>query len=66
MIDLLPKGWSRASLGDLVKPIETTDPSRWDRESFMYVDIGSIDNETKTIRSPKLVMSKAAPSEQGE
>ncbi len=39
---MLPKGWVEATLGDIVEPIETGDPTKRPSEEFLYADIGSI------------------------
>lgn len=56
----LPHGW-------IVVPIDTitTKPTQKipkDNEEFSYIDIGSIDRETKRISDPQKVLGKDAPS----
>jgi type I restriction enzyme S subunit len=58
----LPPGWALARLGDLVEPIEVTDPTRKPDAVFRYIDIGSIDNEALRIAEPKTFSGKEAPS----
>jgi len=58
----LPEGWAEAVLGDLIAPIETTDPRRSPTEPFIYVDIGSIDNTSNSITAPKEMLGAEAPS----
>lgn len=58
----LPKGWAEATIGEVTLPFETTDPTRRPDETFQYIDIGSIDNQTQTITQPKSVLGRDAPS----
>jgi type I restriction enzyme, S subunit len=58
----LPKGWVKVELGDVVLPLETCDPSKEGDVSFRYVDIGSINNRTFLIESPKSLLGREAPS----
>lgn len=58
----LPKGWSRTTLSAVTLPYETIDPRRLPDEEFVYIDIGSIDNQTHTIAHPKKFLGRDAPS----
>jgi type I restriction enzyme S subunit len=58
----LPKGWVNAKLSDVTIPFETMDPTRLPDDNFEYIDIGSIDNKTQTIRDPKSFLGRDAPS----
>ncbi len=58
----LPDGWVRSTLDDVTLPIETTDPRRSPEKEFVYIDIGSIDNQTQTITNPKYILGQDAPS----
>jgi type I restriction enzyme S subunit len=58
----LPSGWAETTLGDVVEPIETGDPSKHPNEHFTYVDIGSIDNKALAIVDPKRLLGRDAPS----
>lgn len=62
MSEELAPGWASARLGDLVEPIEVTDPTRTPDAVFRYIDIGSIDNEALRISEPKTFSGKEAPS----
>ena len=58
----LPNGWAETTLGKVTLPFETTDPTRRPDETFQYIDIGSIDNQTQTITQPKSILGRDAPS----
>jgi len=58
----LPKGWMDASLGEITDPFISIDPRKTPNEIFRYIDIGSIDNKTQTIREPKEFQGRDAPS----
>jgi type I restriction enzyme S subunit len=58
----LPEGWVNAKLSDVTVPFETMDPTRLPDDNFEYIDIGSIDNQTQTIRDPKSFLGGDAPS----
>lgn len=45
----LPVGWTSASLGELSLPVQKVDPLDLDRETFRYIDIGSIDGERQVV-----------------
>lgn len=55
--------WRNVRLGDLVEPIQTWDPARHDASNmFEYIDLSSIDQESKTISSGRTVSCGEAPS----
>ncbi len=57
----LPRGWEIAPLGTIAgEPVDQFGPTG--RDTFVYVDIGSVDNETKRITEPKRLKVIAAPS----
>lgn len=58
----LPKGWAKLTIGEVVEPIETDDPTRRPDQFFRYVDIGSIDNSRFMIAGPKEIAGHDAPS----
>lgn len=50
-------------IGELVDPVETWAPSRQaPKESFTYVDLSSVDQDTKEIASGRHCLGKDAPS----
>ncbi|XZE33664.1 restriction endonuclease subunit S [Pirellulaceae bacterium SH501] len=58
----LPQGWTTCKLGDLLKPTINADPKTYDRETFRYVDIQAIDNNTHQIVAAKELSVDKAPS----
>lgn len=57
----LPRGWARATVGDVVDPeIEQQRPAG--DSDFLYIDISSIDNKSKQITNPKTIPVADAPS----
>ncbi|TAY71243.1 restriction endonuclease subunit S [Rhizobium leguminosarum] len=58
----LPKGWVETNIGDVIRPLETCDPTKDPEKHFRYVDIGSINNRTFSIESPKNLSGREAPS----
>ncbi|WP_420140029.1 hypothetical protein [Sphingomonas sp.] len=59
---ILPAGWAKATIGDIIAPIETGAPAERPDVAFRYVDIGSIDNRTQRIAYPKDMLGADAPS----
>jgi type I restriction enzyme S subunit len=58
--DHLPEGWTVAKISDITIKGEQRKPSS--KETFTYVDIGSIDRDRKCISSPQYLAGKNAPS----
>jgi type I restriction enzyme S subunit len=57
----LPTGWAQSTIGDVTeKTVEQHEP--YGDTEFLYVDISSIDNQTKIIAEPKLLPIDEAPS----
>lgn len=57
----LPPGWACVHIGEVVVPkVRQGVPAAED--DFKYIDIGSIDNQTKQIDSPKTMRGSEAPS----
>jgi type I restriction enzyme S subunit len=60
MNDELPDSWIRSSFSSVVvDPIQRV-PS--EKETITYIDIGSVDRDTKTITEPQSMLGKDAPS----
>ena len=57
----LPNGWMKKQLGDVCSKVSKIDPLSLRRESFKYVDIGSIDSATNSVASPQVLSVKDAP-----
>lgn len=58
----LPAGWLLATIEGVTSPIESIDPYNTPQRQFRYVDIGSIDNKTQSIREAKAFLGCDAPS----
>lgn len=58
----LPAGWESKKIKDVVKAFDTVDPHKFPQQSFTYIDISAIDNETQRIVEPKTFLGKDAPS----
>lgn len=56
----LPEGWCISRISDISMKGEQRKPS--DEETFIYVDIGSINRDLKCIESPLHLIGKDAPS----
>lgn len=56
----LPTGWSLATIADVTGRAEQRVPAS--RECITYIDIGSIDRESKRVESPQKLDGSAAPS----
>ncbi|MDQ8182213.1 restriction endonuclease subunit S [Pelagicoccus sp. SDUM812005] len=54
----LPKGWMKVPLRKITEPISKGPPD----SDFVYVDIASIDNQSKRIVAPKELTASQAPS----
>lgn len=54
--------WETKRIDDVVEATETRDPRKWPDLQFVYIDINSIDNGTGTIREPKVLLGRNAPS----
>jgi len=57
-----PKKWEVVSIGECVKPTKQINPQSLKKTKFWYVDITSIDRESKKIFEPKLLYVEDAPS----
>ncbi|EHR6472051.1 restriction endonuclease subunit S [Vibrio parahaemolyticus] len=56
----LPKGWSTCKVDQLCLKPEQVKPA--DDFKFLYIDIGSVDRETKSISTPTEILGCDAPS----
>ena len=57
----LPEGWVQKQLVDVCLKVSKVDPLELNRETFKYVDIGSIESETNSVESPQVLSVKDAP-----
>jgi len=62
MYDSLPKGWVKATLGEVCLPIATIYPEDTPDDEFTYFDIGGIDNVNNRIAETKTFTGRNAPS----
>jgi type I restriction enzyme, S subunit len=62
ILDMLPSGWVRVRLGDICSQALKVHPTKLGRESFQYIDIGSVDSSSFSVTSPELIQVEAAPS----
>lgn len=58
----LPQGWAQTTIGEVVEPFVSIDPTKQPDAEFRYVDIGAIDKSTQTIGEPKSFLGRDAPS----
>lgn len=58
----LPESWALVRIGNLVERVESQSPADASSEDFHYIDISSVDNTTKSVRSPALMPVVEAPS----
>jgi type I restriction enzyme S subunit len=56
----LPSGWTIASLGEIATDCQQQVPAS--EATFKYIDIASVDRQTKTITKPQTVVGEDAPS----
>jgi type I restriction enzyme S subunit len=61
-VSAAPHGWAVTTVGAITRKVGSVDPAGTPDAPFTYVDIGSIDNSTHAIRSPKVVLGSEAPS----
>jgi len=59
-VSSLPSSWILAPIGEVTTDCGQRVPAA--DEKFQYIDIGSIDRETKTITDPQHLVGKVAPS----
>lgn len=56
----IPANWAMATIEDIAVPTEQCVP-RPD-QAFLYIDIGSVDRETKSVVAPQAMLGAEAPS----
>lgn len=57
-----PKGFPVSPLSQHILPISNWNPATKPDNEFVYVDIGAIDQSTKSIHSPQKILGQEAPS----
>ena len=58
----LPKGWEIKKLGEVLLKTEMVDPTKKPDNSFTYLDVSSVNKETKEIEGATVLLGKDAPS----
>jgi type I restriction enzyme S subunit len=58
----LPKGWEVRKLGEVLVKTETVDPTKKPNAEFIYLDVSSVNKETKEIENATVLLGKDAPS----
>lgn len=56
------EGWEEKRLGEVLLKTETTDPTKKPNEEFIYLDVSSVNKETKEIENATVLLGKDAPS----
>jgi type I restriction enzyme S subunit len=58
----MKQGWEIKKLGDVLVKTETIDPTKKPNEEFIYLDVSSVNKETKEIENASVLKGKDAPS----
>lgn len=56
------EGWEEKTFGEVLLKTESVDPTKKPDEEFIYLDVSSVNKETKEIENASSVMGKDAPS----
>ena len=56
------KEWEEKTLGEVLQKTETVDPTKKPKEEFIYLDVSSVNKETKEIENATTLLGKDAPS----
>lgn len=56
------EGWEENKLGEVLVKTETIDPTKYPDTEFTYLDVSSVNKETKEIETPTVLLGKDAPS----
>ena len=56
------EGWEEKTLGEVLVKTETVDPAKKPNEEFIYLDVSSVNKETKEIENATVLLGKDAPS----
>lgn len=55
-------GWEEKKLGEVLVKTETVDPTKNPDTEFTYLDVSSVNKESKEIETPTVLLGKDAPS----
>jgi type I restriction enzyme S subunit len=58
----MKKGWEIKQLGDVLVKTEMVDPTKYPDQEFIYLDVSSVNKETKEIEGATVLLGKDAPS----
>ena len=56
------EGWEEKTLGEVLLKTETIDPTKQPNTEFIYLDVSSVNKETKKIENATVLIGKNAPS----
>ena len=56
------EGWEEKRLGEILQKTETINPTKRPEIEFIYLDVSSVNKETKKIENAVLLLGKDAPS----
>jgi len=56
------KNWEEKKLGDVLQKTKTVDPAKKPNQEFIYIDVSSVNKETKNIENVTPMKGKDAPS----
>jgi type I restriction enzyme S subunit len=62
VFDTKGKDWEEKTLGEVLLKTESVDPTKKPDEEFIYLDVSSVNKETKEIENASSIMGKNAPS----
>lgn len=58
----LPKGWEIRMLGEILVKTQMVDPTKEPDKEFTYLDVSSVNKETKEIEGAAVLLGKDSPS----
>jgi type I restriction enzyme S subunit len=58
----MKQGWEIKKLGEVLVKTEMVDPTKKPEEEFIYLDVSSVNKETKEIEGATVLLGKDAPS----
>ncbi len=58
----MKEGWQITSVGQLIQPIETTNPTKEPEKEFSYVDVSGVNSRSLSIEDVNTLLGKEAPS----
>jgi type I restriction enzyme S subunit len=56
------EGWEEKTLGEVLLKTESVDPTKKPDDEFIYLDVSSVNKETKEIENTTVLLGKDAPS----